>query len=146
VDFFFLINDSSDSITVEYRTYKDVSSIQEFYSDSQYAKIFGDVLVKHKIPVLLDFSIVFSGPGTEQDIVNQIRLWLDENIDGTFSVREMVNHLYETKLATGIQQPIEITYTALDDDMVQYTDTFSDEYVAKDIEFFKIQNVSVQKM
>jgi len=141
----FLVGNTADDITVEYRIYKDVNKIQEFYSDSQYSKIFGDVLVKHKIPVILDFSLVFSGPGAEQEVADEIRTWLDENIDGTFSVREMVNRLYDSKFATGIQQPITISYSGLDDDFIPVNGTFTDTYDARDVEFFKINNLDIQK-
>ena len=141
----YLINDNADDITVELRAYKDVDKIQDFYSDSQYAKIFGDVLVKHKMPVMLDFSLTFTGTGTEQEVADEIRTWLDENIDGVFSVREMVNRLYTSGFATGIQQPVTISYTAMDDEFHIVTGTFTDTYEARTIDFFKIENIDVQK-
>jgi hypothetical protein len=142
----YLESDTADTIVVLYRQYKDVDKIQEFYSDSQYSKVFGDVLVKHKIPLHLSFSISYSGTGTEQQVSNEIKSWLDENIDGIFSVREMASRLYASGFVSGLQQPIPVSYQGVDDEFNPVYGMFTDEFKARDVEFFKLLSLSVQKV
>lgn len=136
----------ADTITVEYRTYPEIKRIQDFFESSIYQKIYGDILVKHKLPADLDFTVFYTGDINDDQLITEIRKYVDGNIDGVFSVRNFISHLYNAELVNNIQEPIEISYTKWNDQWEQETGVFTDELPIRTIDFFRIVNLNVQKL
>jgi len=142
-----VLNESdSDVITVQYRTFPEISRIQDFFDSSLYQKIYGDILVKHKFPCDLSFTINFTGDTNDDELIDAVRSYVDSNIDGTFSTRNFISHLYNEALVNNIREPIEISYTKWNDEYEQETGTFTDELTIRDIDFFRIANLEVQRL
>jgi len=136
----------ADTITVEYRTYPEIGRIQDFFESSIYQKIYGDILVKHKLPCDLNFTVFYTGDINDGQLITEIRKYVDDNIDGVFSVRNFISYLYNAELVNNIQEPIEISYTKWNDEWEQETGTFTDELPIRTIDFFRIVNLNVQKL
>jgi len=137
---------SINTITVEYRSYPVISSIQDFFDGTDYGKIFGDILVKHKQPVNISFSMSYRGDINEEQMIDEIRSYFDQNSGPVLNVREMINYLYNNNYATSVVQPITFSYSKYDDDLDVETGTFTDELEVKNIEFFRIDNLTVLKI
>jgi len=142
-----VLNESdADTITVQYQTYPEVKRVQDFFESSIYQKIYGDILVKHKLPCDLSFSINFTGNTSDEQLITEIRKYVDSNIDGTFSTRNLISYLYNQKFINNIQEPIEVSYTKLDDKFEQMSGIFTDELTIREIDFFRIVNLEVQRL
>lgn len=136
----------ADTIAVEYTTYPAVEGIQDYFDGQDFGKIYGDVLVRHKYPVELSFSISFTGNVNDDQMVDEIRKYVDENIDGTFSIRDMVSYLYNQKLANNVKEPIEISYTKYNDEGDLETGTFTDFLTVRSVDFFRIVELTVNRL
>ena len=142
-----VLNESdADTITVEYQTYPEIERIQDFFESSIYQKIYGDILVKHKLPVDLGFTVFYTGDINDDQLITEIRKYVDDNIDGAFSVRNFISYLYNAELVNNVKEPIEISYTRWNDQWEQETGTFTDELPIRTIDFFRIVNLNVQKL
>lgn len=136
----------ADTITVQYRTYPEIKRIQDFFESSIYQKIYGDVLVKHKLPCDLSFTINFTGDINNDQLIAETRKYIDTNIDGTFSLRSFVSHLYNEGFVNNVREPIEVSYTQWNDEYEQITGTFTDELTIRPVDFFRIANLEVQRL
>jgi len=142
-----VLNESdADQITVEYSAYPEVSRIQSFFSGNEFGKIFGDILVKHKTPVYLSFSMQYSGGIDSDQMIDEVRAYADSNNTNVFSVSEMVRSLITDGFANAVQEPIEVTYERIGDDGQIETGTFTDKLEIKEIEFFRLLDVSVSPL
>lgn len=141
-----LNNQNNNSITVEYTIYRDVARIQDFYDSSEYGKVLGDILIKHKFPCYLDISIFYSGTSEREDVANAIKVYVDDNVDDIFSVRNMLSYLYDNAVINNAQEPIEITYEKVDDDLNVETGTFTDTLEIRKIDFFRVREISVDRL
>ena len=141
-----LENNDSDTITVEYTTYPAVASIQDYFDGKDFGKIYGDILIRHKYPVELSFAVSFTGNVNDDQLVNEIRKYVDDNIDGIFSVRNMVSYLYNQKLVNNVREPIEISYTRYNDDGELETGSFTDTLEIRVVDFFRIANLTVSRL
>lgn len=142
-----VLNDfDADTITVEYTTYPSIADVQEFFDGKDYGKTFGDVLAKHKYPIGLSFNVSFTGNIGEEELVEEIKKYVDDNIDGVFSTRTMVSYLYNEELVNNVREPITISYTRYNDDGEIETGTFTDTLEARDIDFFRIVDLSVTRL
>jgi len=141
------LNESdADTITVEYRTYPEIERIQDFFESSIYQKIYGDFLIKHKMPCDLDFTIFYTGDINDDQLITEIRKYVDDNIDGVFSIRNFISYLYNEELVNNIKEPVEISYTKWNDEWEQETGTFTDKLPIRPIGFFRIVSLNVQKL
>lgn len=142
-----VLNESdADKITVQYKTYPEIERVQNFFESSLYQKIFGDILVKHKFPCDLSFNVNYTGDINDDQLITEIRKYVDDNIDGTFSVRSFVRYLYNNELVNNVREPIEVTYTKWNDEYEQESGMFTTELQARPVDFFRIANLSVQKL
>ncbi len=141
-----LSDTSINTITVQYLSYPLVESIQDFFDGTNFGKIYGDILVKHKRPVNISFSLTYKGDLNTEQVISEIRQYVDENNGPTFSVREMVSYLYNEGIATYVNEPINVTYSKYNDDLNIETGEFTDELDIKDIEFFRIEDLTVEKI
>lgn len=141
-----LTNSDADTITVEYKVYPEIERIQDFFESSIYQKIYGNILVKHKLPVDLDFTIFYTGDINDNQLITEIRKYVDDNIDGVFSVRNFISYLYNAELVNNIREPVEISYTKWNDQWERETGSFTDELPIRTIDFFRIVNLNVQKL
>ena len=136
----------SQSITVEYITYPQISSIQDFFNGSMFGKVFGDILIKHKKPINLSFVVYYTGLSNDSRVTDSIKLYFDNNIDGVFVVKDMISYLYNNSIVNNVQEPISISYSRYDDDGNLITGTFTDQMEALPIEFFKILSISANTL
>lgn len=142
-----VLNDiDADEITVEYTTYPEIERIQEFFDGTDYGKIYGDILIKHKFPVYLDFTIFFTGATSDDQVIDEIRKYVDENIDGVFSTRQLISYLYNENIVNNVQEPIEISYEKYDDEYNVETGTFTDTLEIRDIDFFRVRDLEVSRL
>lgn len=141
-----LNNIDADEITVEYITYPDIENVQRFYDSTVHEKVFGDVLAKHKFETSLSFSIQYTGNVTDDQLVNEIRKYVDDNIDGTFSVNKMITHLLNEGFVNNVREPVEVSYSKTTDDFEEETGTFTDSLTIRDIDFFRLLDLEVNKI
>ena len=71
---------------------------------------------------------------------------VDENSGPVFSVREFVLYMYNNGFAAYINEPIIISYSKHDEYYETEFGSFSDFLNIKDIEFFRIESLEVQKI
>ncbi len=141
-----LDNSTDDTITVEYTTYPEVARIQEFFDGNDFGKLYGDILVKHKEPVELTFTVYYTSDITEDQLIDEIKKYVDDNIDGTFSTKELISYLYNEEFVNNVQEPISIAYTRKDDDGNEVNGTFTDTLTIRDVDFFRIADLTVSKL
>jgi hypothetical protein len=137
-----LNNSTATIINVEYILYPEISIIQQFFQDT----VYGSVLIKHKFPCFLSFTFYFTGSKTINEIADEIKKYVDQNIDGTFSINNMISYFYNNNLVNNIKTPIEISYRRFDDNGEEIAGTFNDTLKIRDIDFFNIDSLSVQKL
>lgn len=142
----FLNNTDTDTITVEYTTYPEIENMQDFFDDTDYEKIYGNILIKHKIPAHLSFTVFFTGDINDDQLIDEIRTYVDDNSDGTFSTRELVSYLYNEGFVNNVQEPIEVTYSKTNDEGIIETGTFTDTLTIRDIDYFRIDDLSVSRL
>ena len=135
-----------NTVTVSYRAFPVVESIQGFFDGTDFGKIFGDILVKHKIPVNISFSLTYKGDLNAEQITDEIRAYVDANSGPVFSVREMASYMYNNNLVSSVSEPITISYTKYNDDLDIESGQFTDTLTVKDVEFFRIDNLTVEKI
>ena len=140
-----LNNIDADEITVQYITYPDIENVQNFYDSTPNEKIFGDVLVKHKFQASLSFSIQYTGNTTDDALTNEIRKYVDDNPDGTFSINNMIRHLFDGEFVNNVREPIEVSFSKLNDEFEQETGTFTDTLTIRNIDFFRLLDLEVNK-
>ena len=131
-----------NSIDLTYIAYPDVVNIQKFYDDSAYAKVVGDILIRHTYPITLNFNLAYSGSVTTQQMTDYILQYIDNNNTGSFSINQMISYLYNQGYASNIQQPIQVTYTRYDDSNQLVTGTFTDQFTGRDVDFFMAGTVT----
>lgn len=142
-----VLNDTSiNTITVQYRSYPVVSSIQSFFDGTEFSKIFGDILVKHKWPFNISFTMQYSGDLSEEQMVDEIRKYFDQNDGQALSTRELVLYLYDNKFASYIPEPITISYTRYTEDLELESGSFTNSFSIKEIEFFRLADLVVTKI
>ena len=137
---------SINTITVQYRAYPIVSSIQDFFDGTDYGKIFGDILVKHKIPVNISFSISYTGDLNDEQVISEIRKYVDHNDGTVFSVSDMIRYIYDNKIASSVKEPVTVSFSRYDEDLQIETGEFTDFLDIKGIEFFRIETLTVNKI
>jgi len=141
------LRDSSiNTITVQYRAFPIISQIQEFFDGTDYGKIFGDILIKHKIPVNISFSLSCTSELNTEQIIDEIRKYFDKNDGRVFSVNEMVRYIYDNGIATSVKEPVVVSYSKYNDEWQIESGEFTDLLTIKEIEFFRIQDLTVQKL
>ena len=138
----FLVNTDSDAITVEYKAYPSIMDIQSFFDGYQYGKIFGDILIKHKFPISLSFSIYYTGNASDTQLTDAIKKYFDENVRDIFVVKDMISYLYNQNFVNNVQEPITFSYTRYDDENVLSAGEFTDQIEARQIDFFRILSVT----
>ena len=98
------------------------------------------------MPCDLEFTVFYTGDINDDQLVTEIRKYVDDNIDGVFSVRNFISYLYNKDLVNNVKEPIEISYTKWNDEWERETGTFTDELSIRTIDFFRIVNLNVQKL
>lgn len=141
-----LSDTSINTVTVQYLSFPLVEAIQDFFDGTDYGKIYGDILVKHKRQVNISFSVTYKGDLNTEQVISEIRQYVDQNNGPVFSVREMVSYLYNEGIVTYVNEPINVTYSKYDEDLELETGEFTDELEIEDIEFFRIDDLTVEKI
>lgn len=139
-------NNFVNPIIVEYTSYNSIGDIQTFYNNSQYQKVYGDVLVKHKLPCYLDISILYTGNSTPNVVTDAIKTYTDSNNDNLFSTADLISYLYNQNVVNNVQVPLTISYSRYDSNFNVVTGSFTDFLSITDIEFFRINNISASKL
>jgi len=141
------LNESNvDTITIEYKSYPTIKTIQDYFDDMLYKKLYGNVLVKHKYPCELDISLFYTGISTEDNIINAIKEYVDSNIDSVFVTKNLVSYLYNEGLVNNVKEPVTILYTKYDDELSIKSGSFTNQLSIRPIDFFRIVNITVQRL
>ncbi len=135
-----------DSVTVEYSPYPDVDNIQDSFDGGDNDKVYGDIVVKHSFAVYLDFNIQFTGSTTKEDLISAIWKYVDDNNSGTLSISEMVRSLYSSQDVNNIKEPLVISYERALDDSYKTTGVFDRSLSIRDIEYFIVRDLTVERM
>ena len=139
-------NTRTNSISVEYTTYRSISDIQNFYNTTEFSKLFGNILIKHKFPCYLDINILYTGASASQVVIDTIKSYVDMNNDGIFSIPDLISYLYNQAIVNNVQIPLTINYTKYDDQMNVISGSFTNTFQIRDIDFFRIQNITASKL
>ena len=78
--------------------------------------------------------------------VNQLAQVTPYQSDGVFYIRGLIEYLYDNNIVNFVQEPIEINYTKYDDDYSLKSGSFNSTLKIRDIDFFKIEDISAQKI
>jgi len=135
-----------DSITVQYTQYPDIKQIQDFFDGPSFGKVFGNILVRHKNPISLSFTLYYTGATNDSQLTDTIKKYFDDNIDGIFIVKDFISYLYNTGVVNNVKEPIQFSYTRYDASGNLISGTFTDSIEATDIEFFKIASLTVSAL
>lgn len=141
-----LVGRDSNTVTISYSTYRSIADMQNYFDNTQYKKIYGDMLIKHPYPCDLNFGLQYSGDINDEQLIEEIRKYVDLNITGTFSVDSLVRYLYENKFANNVKEPIEVTYRRINDNFEYETGAFTNSLTVRPIDFFKLGNITVNKI
>jgi hypothetical protein len=141
-----LNNSNNNYITVQYTSYPEIQNIQNFFNSNDYGKIYGDILIRHKLPINLSFNIQYTGVTTVTQLIDSIKQYFDINNDGVFVVNDFVSYLYNQSLVNNVQQPINFSYTRYDDNDVLISGEFTDSIEARQIDFFRIASITANKL
>ena len=135
----------SNTISVEYKPYPQVQNMQDFFDGPEYQKVFGNILTRHKFPCDLSFPVVYTGPIEASQMIEEIKSYVDTNITGIFSVSNLIQYLYDNGFANNVQQPITVEYSKWNDEFGRDFGTFTDTLEIRGVDFFKINELSVNK-
>lgn len=142
----FLTNNNSNAITVQYISYPSIGNMQTFFDSQNYGKIYGDILIRHKFPITLDFSIQYSGASTTTQLMDSIKQYFDDNNDGVFIVRDFVSYLYNQQIVNNVKEPIVFSYSRYNDDNELEYGQFSDSIETRNIDFYRVGTITVTKL
>lgn len=135
-----------EAITVQYTQYPDIKQIQDFFDGQSFGKVFGNILIRHKNPLNLTFTIYYTGIANDAQLIDAIKQYFDQNIDGIFVVKDFISYLYNAKLVNNIREPISFNYTRYDDNGNLMSGTFTDKIEATAIEYFQIASLNVSTL
>lgn len=141
-----LDNKSVNEVTIEYSAYRNINDLQNFYNSSEFSRLFGDILVRHKFPCYLDINILYTGLSAAEVVIDSIKTYVDANNDGVFSIPDMISYLYNQNIVNNVQIPLTISYSQYDDNMNIITDSFSNTLQIRTIDFFRIKNITASKL
>jgi hypothetical protein len=82
----------------------------------------------------------------EEQIITEVRKYFDQNGGPILSIREFVSYLYNEKLVSSVNEPITVSYSKYNDNLEIETGQFTDSITIREIEFFSIDNLVVQKI
>jgi hypothetical protein len=124
----------------------EIENIQNFFDGSDYGKIFGNILVRHKYPIDLTFSIQYTGSVTNTQLTDSIKQYFDDNNDGKFIVRDFISYLYNQQLVNNVKEPITFSYTRYDDNNELIIGEFTDSIETRLVDFYRVANITVNKL
>lgn len=142
----FLTGYDSDYITVQYTVYSDIGNMQDFFDSKDFGKVYGNILIRHKLPINLSFNIQYTGSASQSQLTDSIKQYFDTNNDGVFIVRDFISYLYSQQLVNNVKEPLTISYTRYDDENNLISGQFTDSIEARDIDFYRIFNVTANKL
>jgi hypothetical protein len=141
-----LDNKSINEITIEYSAYRNINDLQNFYNSSEFSRLFGNILVRHKFPCYLNINILYTGLSAEEVVIDAVKTYVDANNDGIFSIPDMISYLYNQNIVNNVQIPLTISYSQYDDNMNIVTGSFTNTLQIRTIDFFRIQNITANKL
>jgi hypothetical protein len=108
--------------------------------------LFGNILVRHKFPCYLNINILYTGLSAEEVVIDAVKTYVDANNDGIFSIPDMISYLYNQNIVNNVQIPLTISYSQYDDNMNIVTGSFTNTLQIRTIDFFRIQNITANKL
>ena len=142
----FLINYNANQIVVQYTSYPDIENIQNFFNGQNYGKVYGDILIRHKFPISLSFNLQYTGQTTTTQLIDSIKQYFDDHNDGVFIVRDFISYLYNQNLVNNVKEPVTVTYSRYNDDNELIYGQFTDSIETRSIDFYRLVNVTVNKL
>lgn len=91
------IADERTGANIDVEVYPSIENIQMMYNRES---VFGNVLVRHKIPVDLSIEFSYFGSGSETDVADEVRRYFDAYVTNSFSITSMIDHLSKKGLIT----------------------------------------------
>lgn len=134
------------SLIITYSIYNHINMVQDYFDGPEYGKIFGSVLIKHKFPTYLDFQFAYAGTNTPDVLTNAVVQYFDSNVDRVFDINSMIQYMYSKGYTTYIPQPIIVSYSRLLEDGTTETGTFNSSFTIRDIDFFRVRNVTASQL
>lgn len=141
-----MVGQTSNQITVEYDSYPNVADMQSYFDTSSASKIYGDTLIRHKLPCTLNITLYFTGSASNDSLISAIRQYVDDNNADLFVVQDFISYLYNGNFVNNIQTPITIEYSKFDDDMNIVSGSFTDSLSIREIDFFRIGSLAVNRL
>jgi len=141
-----IVIEGTNEITVRYAVYGDIKNIQDFYDLNRHGKVYGNVLIKHKFFCYLDMNLSYTGDSDPEDLISAIRNYLDTEVDNIFQTKDMISYLYANKFINNIQEPVEIFYEKLNDELEVISGSFTDTLTIRNIDFFRLRNITASKL
>lgn len=133
----------SDTVTINYIPYPSITDIQNYLNET---KVYGDIIVKHKIPVELSFALSIASELTNDEIINYIWGYIDKNSSDIFSTRDLVSNMYNDNIVSNIKEPITVNYVRHKKDIYNKTGSFTDVLEISEIEYFEASSISIERL
>jgi hypothetical protein len=91
------VADESTEASIDIEVYPSIENIQMMYDRES---VFGDILVRHKIPVDLSIEFSYFGSGSETSVADEVRRYFDLYVTNSFNITSMIEHLSKKGLVT----------------------------------------------
>lgn len=131
---------AGQDLAVSYVYFTNVKEIQDFYDSESNQGTVGDVLVRHRTPFFLDFTINYSGAIEPIDLQIAINDWFDDNVDTEFEVFDLLSFINGLGVVD-VQLPLTFNYERTMPDGKVITGSFTDRFTIDIFEFYRLRNV-----
>jgi hypothetical protein len=118
--------------------------MQNEFDTGTYSRVYGDVLVKHKLPIEVSFTMTMSTTYTQDQVLDYINKYVDENNDSNFNIQDLIKQMYKDGVSNNIIEPVVVNYSR---SLTKYGDVSGSTtgvIRARNIEYFKVTNTIVE--
>lgn len=126
-------------LQVTYTYYSNVSVVQDFFDSEDNQGNVGDILMKHRSPFFLDFTINYTGDVDTNTLKILANDWFDDNVKYDFEVYDLISFL-KTVGVSDIRLPLTISYETDDPNGRKDIGTFQNRISIDSLKFFRLRN------
>jgi len=126
-------------LQVTYTYYSNVKVVQDFFDSEDNQGNVGDVLMKHRSPFFLDFTINYTGDVDANTLKILVNDWFDDNVKYDLEVYDLISFL-KTVGVSDIKLPLTISYETDDPNGRKEAGTFQNRISIDSLKFFRLRN------
>ena len=127
-------------VQVTYSYFKNLLDLQTYFESRAVRPLVGDVLIYHKRPVYVDYTIDYKG-GPESSVMRSLVAdFVDTNFTKVWDISDLITFI-QNQGANYVKTPVIISYERTDENGVVETGEFSSLFSIGELEFFKFRTV-----